>query len=288
MKNLIFIILTLFFSCSNKDKSNNTLKYNNYKNTMKKTYFADFNFSGDFEIIFNGISIKRNKESGVSNGLEYLNPYISKSGKQNISLIIKPLNPNQKIQISDVKNYYIDIIYTDNGEPSPIHNVKRCSFPAIRKPADSLVYNWTFDADVPFEINTLTNAKDLTKENQNQLLKDVIAEYQKVHKLINEGSINEYMKIYKNSREREMTSMYYDESKQKEYLGGLEKRALSSKGFMQPLNDYKILIHPNTQLVSLVDSQGKTPLYSLDDNGKKKTYGLQLYRSSKTGNLEVY
>lgn len=288
MQKTILILLVLLFSCGNNKLNTEKETINFREKIVTNIYYLTYDFSGDFEIIFNGISIKRNKESGVSNGLEYLNPYISKSGEQNISLIIKPLNPNQKIQINDVKNYYIDIIYTDNGEPSPIHNVKRCSFPAISKPADSLVYNWTFDADVPFEINSLENAKDLTKENQSKLLQDVIAEYQKVHRLINDGEINEYMKIYKNSREREMMSMYYDESKQREYLNGLEKRTLSSKGFMQPLNDYKLLIHPNNKVVSLVDSNGKTPLYSLDNSGKRKTYGLHLYRSIKTGNLEIY
>ncbi|MGM5630916.1 hypothetical protein O2K51_08425 [Apibacter raozihei] len=255
---------------------------------MKRTYFADFNFSGDFEIIFNGISIKRNKLNGVSNGLEYLNPYISRSGQQNITLSIKPLNKGNKISIQDAKDYFIDIIYTNNGEPSPIHNVMRCSFPPISQPVDSLVYTWNFDADVPFEINTLSNAKDLTQENPEKLLQEVIKKYQGVHKLINSGNVEEYMTIYKKSREREMISMYYDDIKQKEYLAGLENRVLLSKGFMQPLNDFQLLIHPNKKIVSLVNSQGKTPLYSIDDNKRIKTYGLQLYRSIKTGKLEVY
>lgn len=277
------------FYCGN-DKSNkgSFVNYRYEKTSTRRTYFIDFNFRGDFEIIFNGISIKRNKSNAVSNGLEYLNPYISKTGSQSITLIVKPVDSGSKIQTDDVKDYYIDIVYTNNGEAAPVHHVKRCTFSPISKPVDSLVNTWTFDAEVPFEINNLLDAADLTQQDPNKLLEEVLTEYQKVSSLINNGNIKDYMQLYKSSREREMVSMYYNESKQKEYLDGLEKRALSSKGFMQPINDYKILIHPNKKVVSLINSQGKTPLCSEDNNGKIKTYGLQLYRSSKTGKLEVY
>lgn len=289
MKKIVLLVILFLLSCGNKENTKaqeQLIGYNYKQGIMKKTYFADFNFKGDFEIIFNGLSLKRNKSIGVSNGLEYLNPFIEKAGKQTITLMLKPLSG--KIPPNDVKDYYIDIVYTDNEEASPIHKVMRCSFPPTEKPVDSLIHTWTFDADVPFEITTLNEAKDLKDENPENLLKEVFAEYEKVHNLINTGNIPEYMTLYEKSREREMITMYYDNAKQKEYLNGLQKRAISSKGFMQPLSDYKLLIHPNNKIISLQNSDGKSPLFSKDQNGKIKTYGLQLYRSTKTGKLEVY
>lgn len=253
---------------------------------MKKTYYADFNFKGDFEIIFNGLSLKRNKSMGVSNGLEYLNPFIEKSGKQSISLILKSLSG--KISPDEVKNYYIDIVYTDNGEPAPVHKVMRCSFPAINRPTDSLVYTWTFEADVPYSINGFENSKDLTKEDQKILLRDVIDFYKKVSTIINDGDSKEYLNIYQESREREMISMYYHEEKQKEYLSSIADRVQSSKGFIQPLENYRMFIHPNKKLVELIINDEDSALFSKGNKGKKKFYGLQLHRSLKTGKLEVY
>ncbi|WP_347220127.1 hypothetical protein [Chryseobacterium sp.] len=291
MKKFALLSILFLLSCGNTEKTKaqekEQLTESNYKQgAMKKTYFADFNFKGDFEIIFNGLSLKRNKSVGVSNGLEYLNPFIERSGKQSITLILKPLSG--KIMPGDVKDYYIDIVYTDNGEPAPIHKVMRCSFPSTDKAVDSLMHTWTFDADVDFEIQTLNDAKDLKDEKPDDLLKEVLAKYETIHDLINTGNISEYMDLYKKSREREMTSMYYDQAKQKEYLNSLQQRASSSKGFMQPISGYHLLIHPNNKIVSLQDSNGKSPLFSKDQNGKIKTYGLQLYRSKTTGKLEVY
>lgn len=271
----------------NKTETLQLEKYK-YKSDMKKTYYANYDFGGDFEIIFNGVQLKKNTKAGVSYGIEYLNPYISKSGEQSVTLIVKPLNKNFKIPVADLKDYFIDIIYTNNGEPAPLNNVKRCSFPPTNKPMDSLVYTWKFNADVPYSINGFENSKDLTKEDQKILLRDVIDFYKKVSKIINDGDSKEYLNIYQESREREMISMYYDDEKQKEYLSSIADRVQSSKGFIQPLENYRMFIHPNKKLVELIINDEDSALFSKDNKGKKKFYGLQLHRSLKTGKLEVY
>ncbi|NTE03476.1 hypothetical protein G6M26_06965 [Agrobacterium tumefaciens] len=290
MKQMLYIpaIALLFAVSCTEAKQEQVVRNYNYKEKMKKTYFANYDFSGHFNIIFNGVSMVRNRKDGVISGIEYLNPYISKSGVQNIMLVVKPLNPNSKILPKDVKDYFIDIVYTENGAAAPVKNVKRCTFPAIDKPVDSLVYTWTFDADVPYELEGFTNSLSLTKEDPAKLLSEVFEYYQNVHKIINEGNYRDYLQLYKKSREREMISVYMDEKKQKDYLESLEKRISSSKGYMQPLTDYKLFIHPNGKLVGLITSGGVTPLYSKDQEGKRKQYGLELHRVKGSNKLEVY
>lgn len=281
----LICILFFFNGCAQAQQEKRVI---DNKQQVKRTYFANYDFSGYFNIIFNGVSMARNRKDGVISGIEYLNPYISKQGAQNIVLIVKPLNPNSKILPKDVKDYFIDIVYTENGAAAPVKNVKRCSFPAIDKPVDSLVYTWTFDADVAYELEGFTNSLSLTKEDPAKLLSEVFEYYQNVHKVINQGNYKDYLQLYKKSREREMVSVYMDEAKQKDYLESLEKRILSSKGYMQPLTDYKLFIHPNGKLVGLITSNGVTPLYSKDQEGKIKRYGLELHRVKGSNKLEVY
>jgi hypothetical protein len=289
MKQLLYIplVILLLVSCTEAKHEQDVGNYK-YTEKMKKTYFANYDFSGQFDIIFNGVSMVRNRKDGVVNGIQYLNPYISKTGPQNITLIVKPLNANAKISPSEVEDYFIDIIYTDNGAPAPTNKVKRCSFPEIDQPIDSLIHTWTFDADVPYELGGFSNSIDLTKEDPDRLLAEVLAYYKNVHEIINQGNYKEYLSLYKKSREREMISVYMDEKKQREYLESLEKRVSSSKGHVQPLADYKLFIHPNGKLVSLVTSKGVTPLYSKDLEGAIKRYGLDLHRVKGSNKLEVY
>lgn len=289
-KQLFIGLLCTFFltACAQNKNEKSQLEKNKYTSHMKKTYYANYDFSGEFEIIFNGVLMKKNIKPGVIYGLEYLNPFISKSGEQNITLIVKPINKDSQIPIADVKDYFIDIVYTNNGEPAPLNNVKKCSFPPINKPVDSLVYNWTFNSEVPYSFDGFEYSEDLTKQNQQNLLNEVVDFYKNVATIINNGNSNEYLKIFKKSREREMISMYYDEKKQKEYLTSLENRVMSSKGLIQPLENYKMFIHPNKKLVELIINGEDSALFSKDDKGKRKFYGLLLHKSSKTGKLEVY
>lgn len=303
MRQLIYIQLAwlLLISCSctqakqenqvkEKDQVKQEDQVNHYKytDTMKHTYFANYDFRGNFDIILNGISIRRNRKDGVISGIEYLNPFISKKGIQNITLIVKPLKAGAKITPQDVKDYFIDIIYTENGEPAPVNKVKRCSFPAIDHPVDSLIHTWTFDADVSYALEGLENSQDFTKEDPSKLLNEILAYYKHVHDIINQGNSAEYLQLYKKSREREMISMYYDAAKQKEYLQSVAQRVTSSKGEMQPLTGYKLFIHPNGKLVGLVTDDGSTPLFAKDKEEQVKTYGLELHRVKGSNKLEIY
>lgn len=291
MRQFIYIQLVclLLISCSCvQAKQEYQINQYEYTDTMKHTYFANYDFRGNFDIILNGISIRRNRKNGVIGGVEYLNPFISKNGIQNITLIVKPLNHNTKITPQEVKDYFIDITYTENRAPAPVNKVKRCSFPAIEHPVDSLIHTWTFNADVSYTLEGLENSQDFTKEDPAKLLNEILAYYKNVYQIINQGNSAEYLQLYKKSREREMISMYYDAAKQKEYLQSVAQRITSSKGEMQPLTGYKLFIHPNGKLVSLITDDGSTPLYAKNKEGKVKTYGLELHRVKGSDKIEIY
>ena len=82
--------------------------------------------------------------------------------------------------------------------------------------------------------------------------------------------------------------MYYSEEEKQNYKNKVLQRVKLSKGIMQPIQDYKIVVHPNNKIVNLVNSKGEPVLYSKDENSKIKTFGLKLYRDKETGELKVY
>ena len=95
------------------------------------------------------------------------------------------------------------------------------------------------------------------------------------------------MNLYKKSREREMISMYYDDAKKKEYNNQIQEHIIGGKSHMQPIKNYKLNISPNGKIVELENENGNSVLVA-DDGEDISRYGLQLYRSIKTGKLEVY
>lgn len=276
------------FSCGNKDLSNEKTKnYNDKKNIMKNIYYLNYDLSGDFDVIFNGISLTKNKKDGVMMNYEYLNPYISKSGEQTVTLILKSVDGTRKIYHKTLSEISLQVYVSVNSEEPPFKKIHVLKLPQYKEAQESIAYTWTFIADVPFEISTLSDAKDLTKEDPNKLFQDVVEKYRNVHTIINEGKIEQYTELYKGSLSREMISMYCDESKKKEYLKQVKEFISGGKNHMLPLQNFKLHINPNGKIVELEDSMGKPALVS-EDNEDRSTFGLQLYRSSKTGKLEVY
>ena len=284
------IVLTISFFMLNgclNNKANKSLT-NTEKTKMNKIYYLHYNFNADFEIIFNGVSLIRNNKIGVVDDYQYLNPYINKKGVQTLSLKIKPHEKDDLLTENYLKNISIDIYYSENDENPPFKLVKKCELKSIEKPVKKFIDSWTFEAEVPYNLIGLENSQSFLDKDQNELLEKVIEKYSTVNSIINNGDALKYLEVYKKSREREMNSMYYDVNKQKEYLNNIVKRVQASKGFMQPISDYRLFIHPNGKLVQLINSNGSTPLFSIDDKGKRKSYGLILHQLKGANELEVY
>ena len=136
--------------------------------------------------------------------------------------------------------------------------------------------------------DVLSNAIDLTKENPDSLLKDVLSEYKKNYEIINSGNTNKYSDLIKHRIERETVSMYYTQREKDAYTSKLLSRIKAATGIMQPIIDYHLKIHPNKKIVTLVNSEDSSILISKNENGGTNTFALQLYRDKATGELKVY
>ena len=255
----------------------------------KNSYFLNYDFGGNYTISCNGIIIAESNDSSISHSYRILNPFISEKGKQNISLKIKHPNKELKINPKEIENFFLEIYMSDNGENAPFKKIKKLTLPPIPKPVDSIFYTWEFDADVNYKLeNIFDKASDLTKEKPESLLKDVLNKYEENFAIINEGNVNKYSQLIEKRLLRETTSMYYSEEEKQNYKNKVLQRVKLSKGIMQPIQDYKIVVHPNNKIVNLVNSKGEPVLYSKDENSKIKTFGLKLYRDKETGELKVY
>lgn len=285
MKQILISLLVIFFF-TNCEKTGT--KINQKTMTSKNTYFINYDFGGKYTIFCNGIILADSNDSGISHSYRTLNPFIVSKGKQTISMKISKSNGGQ-ITSNDLEPIFIDVFFSENGEKPPFKKIKKLTFPPINKPVDSLFYTWEFDADVNYAVkDVLANAVDLTKENPDNLLKEILEKYQENWTIINNGEIDKYSKLINERIEREASSMYYSENEKTAYKDKIIQRIKSAKGLMQPFQDYKLTIHLNKKIVTLVDSKGKPVLYSKDKDSHIKTFGLKLYKDSQSGELKVY
>lgn len=261
----------------------------------KKVYFLNYDLIGNIKIYFNGILMTKISENdGVRGGNLYLNSYINKSGIQSISVKLNKLLYNKPLFPAYLEGVFLEIYYSENFSEDMddfhLEKIKQLALPKYEKAQDSVFYTWEFEADVNYELpDVLVNAKNLSKEDTDKLLKDVIAFYTNVYEILNNGDTDKYRTIFQESLKRQAKSMYYNEQETQNYITEQVDRAGKAKGFMKPLENYTLELHINNKSLELVNNaNGKSPLVSIDKDNYIRTEGFVLYKDKTTGKLEVY
>lgn len=284
---LIMLLLSLMFidSCAKPNDKLNEININ----MKKKTYYLYYNIQGNYEIFCNGISLSEySYNDGSVTASEYLNPLISEKGEQTISIKINKYD-DTNLSPEYLKGIKLSLYYSENGDDGNIVLVKDFTLKPVKENQPMIFETWSFKADVDYQIpNPLEYAGDLTKEDFNNLKEDVLNKYNEIFSIINSGDAEKYSELYESSFTRETLSMYLDSTETKNYINNLKNRVISSKNQMKSFGDFKININPNKKIIELTSKEGKPLLQSVDEKGKIKFFALQLYRSTKTGELEVY
>lgn len=278
---IIFQILSLQSCKKQTSKSENTAAM---KET-NKVYYIHYELGLPFSLYVNGIKIDSGSGNAVVADYTILNPFIS-SGINTISLEIKINDGNLTQEI--LNQIKLDLYEGDATDENSIVPFKTLTF------SDSLVgvpikfETWKFTPNVTFKNEQLKESLNLNEMDTEDLYDSVVAYYNEIHRIINAGDSEEYLKRFEDSNQRKMNAMYYDIEKQKKYKEGLAERVTGSKGFMKPLENYNLVIHPNGKIVTLENNDGGSPLFSVDSDGRIQTYGVMLYKPKNSENFKVY
>ncbi|WP_312389246.1 hypothetical protein [Chryseobacterium sp.] len=287
---LIALLMYCFVQCGKPKESTSTiLQKIEYTDINKNSYFIDYSLRGNFEIYFNGILIeKKNTTENVMN-YQYLNQFIEGSGEQEITIKVIPEQNTKDLSTELLKTISISIYFSENGDNPPLKQIAKLELPIYNKPQNSVLHSWKVKMDVPYKTTQLKDeALNISTGNTDQLFKEVKDYYLRMHNIINSGNSKEYIDLYRKSIARETETSYYSETQNEKYILNLAERVEKSKDCMLPMLNSHLVIHPNGLLVEMQDEHYDSPLISKDKNGKTRTFGLVLYRSKKTGKLEVY
>ncbi len=219
-------------------------------NIPKKQYFLNFELFMSYEIYINDMKIANNIQSGPVSGLRYLNDYILNSGKQTITLIDRDLKPNSNMPNDIFKKISLEIYSADeNDENTKLE--KKFDFPDIPTPRPYYYKNtWEFDAEVPYTVDGWKDGQDLSKIDQKELKKMVVAKFQHLRTILNQGKVDQFMEENAKGYKEFVITNYY-QKKWHEFDENIRETIGNQKGIMLPLEHYKMKIVANGQLVTL-------------------------------------
>ncbi len=302
MNKLFFLLpfFIMFSSCGQqkKAKNNNTTTMENYtyKTNKRTVYGMDLAIPGPHELYINDIRARKENETGMHNTFVPINPYVLKSGTYSFRLKLFPEPDDLEkggLQPSTLQFLKVALSsYEKTGTKEQAASYKILQhYPVAKIDAPIPYYEITgeFTVELPYELEGWSNGQDLSKLDQKELQKKVVAYYEKVRTIMNNGDADTWMNIIK---KRNLETDIFDyipqneiEEDEKTDYEGIKNE---NKNNMLPLEDYSLFIYADGKLVTLernpttkfeghdVNIKGWNPLIT-NDHGAIFSSSILLY-----------
>ena len=288
----LLAIAILMFNCHNAQKKMGTQQIPLEKQI---TYMIDITTNIPVIVYVNDIKASElNMPLGTAIDL---NPYVLKNGKCKIKLQIFPLfrRGDTLVTVENIMRCNLFFgSYIRNKETDEILNYKADVALPIVAPKEDVPYfeqEWEVEiTDLPYELEGWSKGQDLRKWDKKELEKKVVAYYQKLWRILNNGEGERYMDLWKQA---DQELMFYDyetdyDSIYKEESEEIKKNCTDN---MIYLEDYEMKLYAEGKLVCLerkthtrefnnyspLDIKGWSPLIRKGRKSGAEDFPVKLY-----------
>ena len=292
MRQLVFLCFILWFNCHN---AQNKMKIQQIPLEKQITYMIDITTNIPVIVYVNDIKASElNMPLGTAIDL---NPYVLKNGKCKIKLQIFPLfrRGDTLVTVENIMRCNLFFgSYIRNKETNEILNYKAdVALPIVAPKVDVPYFEQEWDVELtelPYELEGWSKGQDLRKWDKDKLEKKVVAYYQKLWRILNNGEGERYMDLWKQA---DQELMFYDyetdyDSIYKEESEEIKKNCTDN---MIYLEDYEMKLYAEGKLVCLerkthtrefnnyspLDIKGWSPLIRKGRKSGAEDFPVKLY-----------
>ncbi|WP_311330670.1 hypothetical protein [Capnocytophaga sputigena] len=248
----LLAIAILMFNCHNAQKKMGTQQIPLEKQI---TYMIDITTNIPVIVYVNDIKASElNMPLGTAIDL---NPYVLKNGKCKIKLQIFPLfrRGDTLVTVENIMRCNLFFgSYIRNKETDKILNYKAdVALPIVAPKVDVPYFEQEWDVELtelPYELEGWSKGQDLRKWDKKELEKKVVAYYQKLWKMLNDGDGERFMKLWEKADDENAIYDYdteIDETNKSE-IADIKKHCVNR---MIPLEDYEMKLYAEGRLVCL-------------------------------------
>ena len=256
MKKILFIFIILLFNCHNAQNTGE-MKIQQIPLEKQITYMIDITTNIPVIVYVNDIKASElNMPLGTAIDL---NPYVLKNGKCKIKLQIFPLfrRGDTLVTVENIMRCNLFFgSYIRNKETDEILNYKADVALPIVAPKEDVPYfeqEWEVElTELPYELEGWSKGQDLRKWDKKELEKKVVAYYQKLWRILNNGEGERWTKLTQ-KRINETAIFYYEseEENQKAIKNNQQNIVKYCTNMMIPLEDYEMKLYAEGKLVCL-------------------------------------
>ncbi|WCC43738.1 hypothetical protein PJW08_00290 (plasmid) [Tenacibaculum finnmarkense] len=285
--NTIIISLFLILGCKELKKTKIAMQKLPSSSTIDKTkeksgYFLQINNQNcHYEIRVNDfLALKYNDPYPAYSVRPPINYKILKSGEQKLSIRVTPLQGNVLSKNADITIRllrYPDMLDKENDFGGSTI-VMEWEMPQIKAALPYFQFDTIFNARVPYEINELDNAIDLSKMDKEQLTKEVVGQFKGMLNLMI-TDYDQFNILHRPLFDRLMISGYLTLDWINEILEDNKKATTEEfKGNMQPIENYTLRLYGNGRVATLERlNDGGRIIWAKDPDTGNETYSLPLF-----------
>ena len=254
-KVYLLAIAILLFNCHNAQNTGE-MKIQQIPLEKQITYGISLSMRVPYELYINDIKADFHYV-GANSGVD-MNPYILKNGKYKVKLRIFPaFKAGEKlIEFDDIEKSNISFdSYIRNKETNEILNYNSIPLPIVAPKEDVPYFEQEWDVELtelPYELEGWSKGQDLRKWDKKELEKKVVAYYQKLWYILNNGEGERWTKLTQ-KRINETAIFYYEseEENQKAIKNNQQNIVKYCTNMMIPLEDYEMKLYAEGKLVCL-------------------------------------
>ena len=255
MKKILFIFTILLFNSHNAQNTGE-MKIQQIPLEKQITYGISLSMRVPYELYINDIKADCDYV-GANSGVD-MNPYILKNGKYKVKLRIFPAFKAGKklIEFDDIEKSNISFdSYIRNKETNEILNYNSIPLLIVAPKEDVPYFEQEWDVELtelPYELEGWSKGQDLRKWDKKELEKKVVAYYQKLWHILNNGEGERWTKLTQ-KRINETAIFYYEseEENQKAIKNNQQNIVKYCTNMMIPLEDYEMKLYAEGKLVCL-------------------------------------
>lgn len=318
LKNLTGVLLLFILTaCAQKENTMRPIDelYNSVQPlsyNSKPVYYIEASQSGCFyELYVNGRGVfKLYEQVGLVGHGVCINDAILKTGMQEVTIKLYPLGQTEIENFETfTKNARIDVKVEkyDLLDDTIDEEVARMKVPQIEDKSNLIriknlpyfEHTFTFYAEVPYEVKGWSESQDLTKMNQEELEKEVVAFHNNYANIIHNQDEAKWVELTKNRELEYLISEEYNDTKSesvKERKKELKEIFDSEFKKKEPLDPYEMVFGGNGRFVALKSTveKGESALsfgIESEENGemvKFRYYSyLYLHKPKGSNQLEI-
>ena len=252
-KVYLLAIAILLFNCHNAQNTGE-IKIQQIPLEKQITYGISLSMRVPYELYINDIKADCDYV-GANSGVD-MNPYILKNGKYKVKLRIFPaFKAGEKlIEFDDIEKSNISFgSYIRNRETDEILNYEDKLLPITAPTIDVPYFEQEWEVEItelPYELEGWSKGQDLRKWDKKELEKKVVAYYQKLWKMLNDGDGERFMKLWEKADDENAIYDYdteIDEANKSE-IADIKKHCVNR---MIPLENYEMKLYAEGRLVCL-------------------------------------